>query len=228
MYRLWEKKANWSISLRQRKGFTFLSYGGLVAGVVIGVGIAGIIATGTITVGTGLGGDWTRLFIPLVGFFLVAVSEEAFFRGYLFGLAQAEIGMKGAILVNIIVFSLIHLTGPQALDQPIAIIIVGQLNTILITLVLIGFRLRTGGLWMPIGFHWIWNFIQSSVFGFINGGKATESIWQVAYPSHSIWNGGMYGLEASILITPLMVVLLLFFRTKMFSQYVTPSKTLTV
>lgn len=213
MFGLWDKKANWSLGLRQTRGISHFAIGCCVAGVTLLLVIASLLLTGAVTVEMN-SVDVTRLIVPIAGFFLVAVGEEVFFRGYLFGMTRNAIGLKGAVLVNMLLFSLLHLMNPQALEQPLEIIIVGQLNTLLITVVLIWFRLRSGGLWLAIGFHFMWNLLQSSVFGFVNGGKETESLWQVTYPYHSLWNGGMYGLEASVLITPLLLLLILWSRNR--------------
>ena len=69
---------------------------------------------------------------------------------------------------------------------------------------------------MPIGIHFFMNFLQSSIFGFLNGGKQLNSIFSVLYGNKTLWNGGGYGLESSLVFTTVLsfslFVILIFYK----------------
>ena len=97
----------------------------------------------------------------LSGFVLFAVAatnEEAIFRGYPFQCLVASITPLGAILVTSAFFGAAHLGNPHRTW-------ISTINTMLVGVPFAIAYLRTRSLWMPIGMHFIWNFLLDFVFG---------------------------------------------------------------
>jgi membrane protease YdiL (CAAX protease family) len=84
----------------------------------------------------------------------VAGNEELVFRGYGLDTLRAAIGPAGAALILTALFALFHERRPQVL-----------LGQALLGAALMALRLRSGSLWMPIGYHWAWNIMQTAVLG---------------------------------------------------------------
>ncbi|ABY95500.1 MULTISPECIES: hypothetical protein [Thermoanaerobacter] len=67
--------------------------------------------------------------------------------------------------------------------------------------------LKTGNLWMPIGYHISWNYFQGYIFGFNVSGNAMRGIYN-AFPKNNFLSGGEFGLEGGIITT--LVILITF------------------
>jgi membrane protease YdiL (CAAX protease family) len=89
-----------------------------------------------------------------VGHLAVAWNEEMVFRGYGFETVREALGQSKAVAVLIPGFALYHGLDPQ---QILGMLAGGT------TLMLL--RLHTDGLWLPVGYHWAWNVLQTAVFG---------------------------------------------------------------
>jgi membrane protease YdiL (CAAX protease family) len=108
------------------------------------------------------------IWIPVVLFLCVGITEELTSRGYLLknlseGLKGSRLGAAGAILaatvVSSVFFGLLHAANPNI--TPISIVNLMAAGVFLAT----GYIL-TGELAIPIGVHIAWNFFQGNVFGF--------------------------------------------------------------
>ena len=152
-------------------------------------------------------------------FLLIALGEEWLFRGYLYGLYKSTIGVKTAIFLNSFIFAAVHLLNPHSLSKPLEHIIFEMVNLILLAVLMSLAREYSGSLWMPVGIHFAMNFLQSSIFGFLNGGKQVDSLFYLVYENKILWNGAGHGLESSMIFTPVLfcsVLLMsfLFFNNK--------------
>lgn len=73
------------------------------------------------------------------------------------------------------------------------------LSIIFLAGILLGISyIYTKNLWFPIGLHFGWNFFQS-LFGFNVSGEDFYSITDFSLPAKTIWNGGDFGFEGSVL-----------------------------
>ena len=91
-------------------------------------------------------------------FALAATNEEAIFRGYPFQRLAESITPVGAIAVISALFGLAHLANPHRSW-------ISTLNTALVGIPFCIAYLRTRSLWMPIGMHFIWNFLLGFFLG---------------------------------------------------------------
>jgi hypothetical protein len=85
---------------------------------------------------------------------IAAWNEEMIFRGYGLDTLQASLGHSGGIAVSALLFAFYHDISALRL-----------LNMVLFALALTIQRIESGSIWMPIGFHFAWNFVQYAIVG---------------------------------------------------------------
>lgn len=126
-------------------------------------------------------------------FAAVAVIEEMLFRGLPFAMI-ARRSPAVAVIVTSILFTLFHL-GNSGFDAAalIGLFVVGVVLGIA--------RLRTGSLWLVIGWHLTWNLTQSAVFGCAVSGEdlGLPSLLATTLDGPALWVGGDFGLESGLL-----------------------------
>lgn len=133
------------------------------------------------------------LFASFCFYFLVAVEEELVFRGILFRYIDGRFNTLVAIIVSGLLFGFVHMGNPGATVWSSVCIAVDAG-------ILLGLAYKyTNTLWVPIGLHWAWNFVQGNVFGFaVSGNGGDKSIITPLVSGPEILNGGDFGPEASI------------------------------
>lgn len=129
--------------------------------------------------------------ISVLLFLIVAVVEEALFRGYVLKNLMLSTNKYVALVISSVLFSLMHGFNPNMslfsfLDLFCAGMILG------ITYIF------TKNLWYPIGLHFGWNLFQTHL-GFNVSGQDFYSVLEFNYTSPNLLNGGEFGFEGSIL-----------------------------
>mgnify|MGYP000654285054 CR=1 FL=1 len=102
--------------------------------------------------------DWFNIDnLSLLGFyFLVSFGEELFFRGYIIStLRNAGLNLLAA-LISSFVFMLIHLVNSETT-------LLTLLGTFMAGILLAIMYMKSNNLWMCIGFHLAWNYLQDAV-----------------------------------------------------------------
>ncbi|NRA61256.1 MAG: CPBP family intramembrane metalloprotease [Psychrobium sp.] len=135
----------------------------------------------------------TELFLSLGLFIAVAFSEELIFRGYILSKLLANFGVKSSLIISSVIFAILHLGNDN-------ITILGFFDLILAGILLGAFYLYTRNLWMVIGLHFGWNFIQTHL-GFNVSGLDTYSVIEISIVQSNTLNGGSFGFEGSYLST---------------------------
>jgi membrane protease YdiL (CAAX protease family) len=125
--------------------------------------------------------------ILAVSHLAIAVNEELVFRGY--GYSTLRLALPEPLPSGIV-------TALFALAHPF------KLRTLLgeaaLGLALLALRHRGGDIWMPIGFHWASNFLQSAVFGPVDGPPSLRPL-QLHGPA--LWLGRPGHPEPGLLAT---------------------------
>ena len=136
----------------------------------------------------------------LVVFSLVAVAEEALYRGYLQYTLARGIGFWPAALLISATFGLVHLRNSGELALGISVVALGGM--------VFALALRmTGSLWWGIGFHTAWDWAQAFLFGTPVSGYVVEGRLMTSHPmGDAHWSGGTAGPEASLLIAPVLLL----------------------
>jgi hypothetical protein len=147
---------------------------------------------------------WRGGSITLVLFAVAAVNEEATFRGYPFQRLVESITPGGAIAVSSALFGLMHLGNPHHTW-------ISTTNTMLVGVPLAIAYLRTRSLWMPIGMHFIWNFLTGFLMGLpVSGITFPASILQ-AQIHGAVWlTGAEYGPEGGLMATIIILLATLY------------------
>lgn len=150
----------------------------------------------------------------LLIFICVGVYEEVVFRGYVLknlseGFSGKWLTKQNAVILGLIVssiaFSLLHLSNPYAN-------FLSFINILVIGCVLCLSVLITKRLAFAIGFHILWNFSQSELFGIPVSGLAPQApLLEVKIIGISWLTGGSFGFEGSLLclITNLLLTILI-------------------
>jgi hypothetical protein len=131
----------------------------------------------------------------LLGFLLLvaATNEELTFRGYSFQRLMDSLGPVGAIAVFSALFGLGHLANPDHTW-------ISTLNTMLVGIPLALAYVRTRALWLPIGIHLSWNFLQGFALGLPVSGLVLPARILAPVVSGPWWvTGGAYGPEGGVL-----------------------------
>jgi len=122
-----------------------------------------------------------------------SVFEELLFRGVLFRSVEDMAGSWIAIFVSSLVFGFIHLLNPDATIAG-AVYIAIEAGVLLAALYLV-----TRRLWMAIGYHMLWNYVQSAVFsGIISGSITLPGLLQARIEGPTFYTGGSFGMEQSV------------------------------
>ncbi|MDF2714282.1 MAG: hypothetical protein K0R28_1207 [Paenibacillus sp.] len=203
MYSLFERKSGWAIGWRGGGAFRDL-FKGAGIGIVMMTAIFLIMLTiGALQI-RGVRTDtgvWWDLTIYLLFFAVVSLNEELFSRGYVQGLIRHRFGPVAAILCSSLFFALLHTFNPGALQQPL------PLFNIFAAGLLLGLcREVSGSLWLPIGLHWTWNYVQGNVFGYEVSGTSVASLLEIESSGFAVWSGGSFGAEGSLIATVVMGV----------------------
>ena len=128
-----------------------------------------------------------------------ATTEETLFRGYAF--QRLIEGSNGAVAVAVssVVFGWLHATNPYATRLSI-------LNTILAGVLLGLAYLKTRALWLPVGFHFGWNWALLALGHPVSGLVVAQMPWHAVPAWGLIWlHGGSYGPEGGIVATTALV-----------------------
>jgi membrane protease YdiL (CAAX protease family) len=200
VFTYWIEK-EWAPDVVRRRAFTDLLTG-LSFGAVYLLVVAGIIYLCGCVSFEKFTWDSQSQLIAFLSFFGVAVGEEIIFRGVLFKWIDKRWGMWPALLVSAFVFGFAHLTNDNgSVWSSISISVEAGL--------LFGMIYKwSGSLWIPIGIHWTWNYVQGNILGFAVSGTDAGTTWYKAIPSGpDLISGGAFGAEASIVSFVLGLVL---------------------
>lgn len=133
--------------------------------------------------------SWLSLFL------LVGVVEEVIFRGILFRLITDKWNIAVGLTTSSLLFGLAHLGNPGAtLWAALAIALASGW--------LFGMAYAYHQtIWVPIGMHWAWNYLEGGVFGCAVSGTPLDyrPLITPKISGTDLLSGGAFGPEASII-----------------------------
>jgi len=179
-----------SIGIKRHFSRSQLIYSGIFVTLSIGIGFLLLLISGQIQFQA-----FNFQFIPFLQsftlFIIAAFGEEIFVRGYILKNLTQSFSDKTALLLSSLLFCALHLFNPN-------IDIISIIDLFLAGIVLGIAYLYSGNLWLPFSIHFFWNFIQSHL-GFMVSGQSIYSLIRIELTKNTIWNGGAFGFEGSIL-----------------------------
>lgn len=136
-----------------------------------------------------------NVFILLPIWFIQGSSEEILVHGWLLPTIAGRSNAMVGLLLSTIFFVLMHYE-----SQGVTLLTI--INLALIGLLLGIHVLKNNSIWGAITFHTIWNFSESSVFGFINENVSENyQIITTEVSGDPILSGGNFGPEGSLITT---------------------------
>lgn len=151
-------------------------------------------------------------------FLLVGVVEEVVFRGILFRLITDKWNIAVGLTTSSLLFGLAHLGNPGAtLWAALAIALASGW--------LFGMAYAYHQtIWVPIGMHWAWNYLEGGVFGCAVSGTPLDYLPLITprISGPDILTGGAFGPEASIICVALGIVLSIVYTVLYFKKYLYP------
>jgi len=152
------------------------------------------------TVSSASPGQFAGWGVGLLVFLLVAATdEELIFRGYPFQRLADALGPAVAVALFSGAFGLVHLRNPDHTW-------LSTLNTMLVGVPLAVAYLRTRALWLPVGIHLAWNYVQGCGLGLpVSGIRMPFSFLRAEVGGSELLTGGPYGPEGGLLATAVIV-----------------------
>ena len=145
--------------------------------------------------------DWNiSMFAGFILLFMVqSAFEEVFGRSYLIPAIEQRFNPWVALIISSLIFSILHGMNPDiSLLSLFNIFMAG----VLLGLLFIIYR----QIWLPLGLHAGWNFMQGSFFGFEVSGFDTYSLLDSSETGPDWLTGGAFGFEGSVLCALFLTV----------------------
>lgn len=204
-WKLIEKKPLSEMGLTKHFGSYFI---GAITGILLlVVSVVAIILTGNIAYhGVFKNADILVIILLIGGFIIQGATEEILCRGIVFHSLKEKTSLIVAMDISTIMFIIPHLSA--LFESEIIYGVFGIINLLLIStifsLLTIGFK----SIWAACGLHSFWNAILYSVLGLnLSGNDETvTAIFNMQSVGKNIWNGGEYGIEASIITTVVLAI----------------------
>jgi membrane protease YdiL (CAAX protease family) len=123
-----------------------------------------------------------------------SVTQEVLFRGYIQQTIESCFTRIAAILGSALLFGLFHAGAIRSMLSALNIFAAGCLLGV-------GYAI-TRNLWLPIGLHCAWNFVQGPLLGLTVSGQSLSGSWRVfLLDGPALLTGGAFGLEGGIVAT---------------------------
>lgn len=194
LYALFVKlmEGHWPTDLSLRRLIPHTLLGLLVGFIFMILVVSTIVASGYASI-TWNDFSGEKQFSVFMMFLAVAVGEEMICRGVIFRWIDERWSTWVALLISAVFFGWMHISNDNATWwSSLAIAIEAGL-------LLAAAYKWSGTLWVPIGIHWAWNYVQGNVFGLaVSGTDAGDNILTTIVDGPDIVTGGAFGPEASI------------------------------
>ena len=204
-WKLIEKKPLSEMGLTKRFGNYLI---GILAGVLLlAVSVAAIVFTGSIKYhGIYNNADILMILLLFGGFIIQGATEEILCRGIVLHAISKKTSVWIAIAVSTILFVLPHWS--SLFEGKTVYGVIGVANLVLISIIFSLLTIRFKSIWAACGLHSFWNAILYSVLGLnLSGNDETvTAIFNMQSVGKNIWNGGEYGIEASIITTVVLAI----------------------
>lgn len=140
-----------------------------------------------------------------------SLAEEVMCRGFLQTSLSQKVKPQIAILLSSVAFTVPHASGICEIGG--WNMVAGFINVVLVSWVFSLAFIKEKSLGAPFGLHFGWNYCLGVLLGLgLTGESVTEGIIHVLVnPTKTLYTGGVYGIEASVLLIPVLIMVLLIY-----------------
>lgn len=197
-WKLFQKKSLAELGFCGKVGTYFA---GVLAGtVLVLISAVSIVFTGAISYKGAFDNiDYVLIILMAGAFICQGALEEVLCRGVVLQLLKDKVSPAVAVAVSTVLFVIPHLSQMAGADRDIILLAVVCL--VLISILFSLLTLRFKSIWAACGLHSAWNFILYNILGLNLSGKdvKTAAVFNMRSVGSNIYNGGVYGIEASII-----------------------------
>ncbi len=137
------------------------------------------------------------IFGSLAYVLFVALAEETVFRGMVAREWAVKWGWTVAAVLSGIYFGAMHVL-PMLGKASVIDILWVIVAAVAVTILFVALYIRSGSLWLPIGFHAAWNFTLQTLMGTTMSGQESEfGLFRTELSGSVLITGGEFGLESS-------------------------------
>lgn len=205
-----EKKSLAAMGLSKEIGTYFI--GIAVSVLLLVLSVVTIVMTGNIKYqGIFENADIFMIILLTVGFMIQGAAEEILCRGIVLHALKEKTSLLTAVIVSTILFILPHWSSLFAGEMIYGVI--GVINLTLISVIFSFLTIYFNSIWAACGLHSFWNAILYSVLGLnLSGNEETvTAIFNMQSVGDNIWNGSIYGIEASVATTIVLAFAVILF-----------------
>lgn len=195
--RLFERRE--TVELERKGAAKELGTGAFIGIAFVGVVVALLWLLGAYELTAGQPG-WLTL-APAAAAATAAFMEELAVRGIFFRIIESRVGSWLALALSAVAFGAMHAGNPGASIASIAALALSA------GLVLGAAFIATRRLWLPIGIHFGVNLAQGALLGLPVSGQSEPGAFSSHLKGPVLLTGGAFGMEASIFVPILSVVL---------------------
>ena len=138
-------------------------------------------------------------------FIMVGFAEEIMNRGFFMSTLRRTNNMYLIVLAPSVIFGCIHLSNPN-------VTVISMLNIILVGVLFSYMYIKSGNIWMCIGYHITWNIFQGVIYGMPVSGLNIKGFITTEFLQDNLFNGGGFGVEGGVLTTAVTLLGFLFVR----------------
>jgi membrane protease YdiL (CAAX protease family) len=198
-----DRKSFISIGLSLKEQPRSFLVGSAIAIAIISLGFVILLLSEVIEIAS-VQVDISYLLTTFVLFIAVSVFEEMVFRGYILNNMMDVMNKYLALILSSLLFAALHL-GNSGMT------FIAFTNLFLAGVLLGSAYIFTRDLWLPIGMHLFWNYVQGPIFGFNVSGETINEQSLIIMHTHGddIITGGAFGFEGSVVCSALSIVAIL-------------------
>ena len=196
-WKLFPKKTLSDMGITKQFGNYFV--GAAAAVLLVGLSVLAVMLTGAIKYhGIFKSIDFAMILLMLGGFIIQGAMEEILCRGLVLMSLKDKVPLPIGIGVSTVVFIIPHL--PALSEGKPIFVLIGMLDLIIISVIFSLLTIRYDSIWAACGLHSVWNFVLFSILGLNLSGNDTKTaaIFDMRSVGENIFNGGEYGIEASV------------------------------
>lgn len=148
--------------------------------------------------------SWPIFVTFILGWAIQGFEEELITRSILMNYFAVNNGVIGGIIINSLIFAILHLGNPAFGIMPfINIMLIGIIFSLLFYI--------SDDIFLPAAAHSFWNFAQGNIFGIEVSGmdEINNTIFKTKLMGSDLISGGAFGFEGSIFVTFVEIIMIL-------------------